>query len=95
MIERNIIVHGVREDGNECKGNQFTKDEVFLGTLFEALEETGRKPTFVGRIGKKQAEKSRSLKVASSNENDKKTQSERSSKCGLTKQKQEATKQMG
>ena len=36
------------------------------------LEETEKKPTFIGRIGKKEENKNRPIKIAFKNENEKK-----------------------
>ena len=47
-------------------------DQTFVNKFFETLEETDKKPSFVGRIGRKDATKNRPLKIVFKNESEKK-----------------------
>lgn len=70
--ENNVILHGVKEGEDESAEERSAKDKIYVNKFFETLEETGRTPSFIGRIGKK-TEKNRPIKIAFNSENDKKT----------------------
>ena len=69
--ENNVILHGVKEGEDESAEERSAKDKIYVNKFFETLEETGRTPSFIGRIGKK-TEKNRPIKIAFNSENDKK-----------------------
>ena len=64
--ENNIILHGVKETENP------TDENTFVDKFLTTLEETEKKPTFIERIGKKEENKNRPIKIAFKNENEKK-----------------------
>ena len=68
----NIIVHGVKEDREEEEESTSRNDKMFVSNLLGALEEKEKQPMFIGRIGKKVADKNRPIKVALKNESEKK-----------------------
>ena len=51
----NIIIHGAKEI--ESTDQSQNTDQTFVNKFFETLEETDEKPSFVGRIGRKDATK--------------------------------------
>ena len=65
--ENNIIIHGVKEPENETD-----EEKTFVDKFLTTLEEAEKKPTFIGRIGKKEVDKIRPIKVAFKSENEKK-----------------------
>ena len=103
--ESNIIIHGVKENVENVATDSPTEptdDKVFVNKFLPALEETGKQPSFTGRIGKKEAGKVRPIKIAFKSESDKRaifkklrmlkrSYTDKGSnlkyKCGRTKQK--------
>ena len=69
--ENNVILHGVKEGEDESAEERSAKDKIYVNEFFETLEETGRTPSFIGRIGKK-TEKNRLIKIAFNSKTDKK-----------------------
>ena len=63
--ENNIILHGVKETENP------TDENTFVDKFLTTLEETEKKPNFIGRIGNKEENKKRPIKIAFKNENEK------------------------
>ena len=51
----NIIIHGAKEI--ESTDQSQNTDQTFVNKFFETLEETDEKPSFVERIGRKDATK--------------------------------------
>lgn len=68
----NIILHGVKEDTDENNDTTNDKDKKFVDQFFFTLEESHKKPSFIGRIGKKSSDKNRPIKIVFKNENEKK-----------------------
>ena len=64
---------GVKEDREEEEESTSRNDKMFVSNLLGALEEKEKQPMFIGRIGKKVADKNRPIKVALKNESEKKS----------------------
>ena len=66
----NIIIHGAQEI--ESTDQSQNTDQTFVNKFFETLEETDKKPSLVGRIGRKDATKNRPMKIVFKSESEKK-----------------------
>ena len=66
----NIIIHGAKEI--ESTDQSQNTDQTFVNKIFETLEETDEKPSFVGRIGRKDATKNWPLNIVFKSESEKK-----------------------